>query len=366
MKIALYSRSFPPAVGGVERFGEDLASWLAARGHKVTVLTVASADGHDDRDRPYRVLRRPFAGAVALAMKKADVTHLNGLAGRGAALALAVGRRPLVTHQGHQAVCPSGLAWSPHGTCSAGPRRGPCSDCLHRSVGASVRTTLHRGVIRSASINVCISSYLQSRLKPPRSTVIYNPVGEAAFVNHAPGIGTDGLVAFAGRLVWEKGLDTLLRALAMIPDARLEVAGDGPMMPAWVRLCRDLRIESRVRFLGSSSFEELAQLYARAAVVCVPSIWHEPFGYAAAEAMAMERCVVAPPSGALPELLREGRGFVAKANTVDALAAALKEALQQPKERLEVARRARRFAEEQLSMVNLGQRYEAAYLQSAT
>ena len=65
---------------------------------------------------------------------------------------------------------------------------------------------------------------------------------------------------------------------------------------------------------------KLGGLYADAAVVCVPSAWQEPFGYAAAEAMAMGRAVVATPSGALRELLGDGRGFVAAAPTSDALA----------------------------------------------
>ena len=77
------------------------------------------------------------------------------------------------------------------------------------------------------------------------------------------------------------------------------------------------------------SLAELGELYADAAVVCVPSAWQEPFGYAAAEAMAMGRAVVATPSGALPELLADGRGFVAaELSTREALAGHCDEALE--------------------------------------
>jgi glycosyltransferase involved in cell wall biosynthesis len=174
------------------------------------------------------------------------------------------------------------------------------------------------------------------------------------------------VIAFAGRLVAEKGLDLLIRALAYLPSARLEVAGDGPLRESLETLAKDLGVSSRISFVGAIPFEGVAELYARAAVVCVPSAWHEPFGYSAAEATAMERPVVATPNGALLELLRDGRGFVAEQATPEALASALSSALRNPTARGLAAARARAFAIAELTLDVLGPRYLQCYLEAAS
>jgi glycogen(starch) synthase len=210
-------------------------------------------------------------------------------------------------------------------------------------------------------VNVCISQYLSERANVPRSVTIYNPVADKAFKAEVGSHQRDDVIVFAGRLVAEKGLDVLLHAVAMLPGVRLRIAGDGPMRSVWQRLAAEIGVGDRAEFLGAISFDELGELYANAAVVCVPSAWEEPFGYAAAEAMAMGRAVVATPSGALRELLADGRGFVAAAPTPEALARILHEALEDIGGRVAVERQARDFALSDLSMECVGPKYEALY-----
>ena len=138
------------------------------------------------------------------------------------------------------------------------------------------------------------------------------------------------------------------------------------MRSAWQRLAAEIGVGDRAEFLGAKSLAELGELYADATVVCVPSAWEEPFGYAAAEAMAMGRAVVATPSGALPELLADERGFVAAAPTPRALAATLEEALADGYRRRTVERNAREFALSNLSVESVGPRYEALYQAAAS
>ncbi|MCS7313281.1 MAG: glycosyltransferase family 4 protein [Acidobacteria bacterium] len=363
MRILLYSRVFPPAVGGMERFAEGLASWLAEHGHDVTVVTYTPAAPTADRQRPYRVLRHPDFGTVVRTARRSDVVHVSGLSVRGILAALLVGRRPVVTHHGHQAVCPTGLAWSSNSgdPCPAGPRPGPCRVCRVQGLRGHGSVRVHRAATWTAAVNVCVSRYLAERIDVPHSRVIYDAVSEVAFATQADGPGRDGLVAFAGRLVAEKGVDLLLQALTRVPEACLEIAGDGPMRGPWEALARELGLESRVRFLGSLPLDGIAELYARSAVVGVPSTWDEPFGYAAAEAMAMGRPVVATPRGALPELLADGRGFVARTATPEALAEVLRTALEDERRRREVAARARAFARSQLRWDHAGTTYVRYY-----
>ena len=199
--------------------------------------------------------------------------------------------------------------------------------------------------VHLARSNICPSHYLEGRLGLPRSTTIYNPVHSQAFVQERSlGPGEHGLIAFAGRPDPVKGLGVLFRALALLPDARLKVMGADTERPELEEQARNSGVSNRVELIGTKGIDRVVELYASAAVACVPSLWQEPFGYAAAEPMAVGRAVVATPSGALPELLAEGRGFVAAGFTPDDLALALRAALEDPAEKAETEKRARVFA----------------------
>jgi glycogen(starch) synthase len=115
-----------------------------------------------------------------------------------------------------------------------------------------------------------------------------------------------GRIAFAGRLVPQKGADVLLRAfgalLRRFPDAELVLAGDGVQRLYLERLARFLGVSRSVSFLGWQSPDELAEHYRSAAVAAVPSLY-EPFGLVALEAMATGRPVVVSQVGGLAEIL---------------------------------------------------------------
>ena len=117
-------------------------------------------------------------------------------------------------------------------------------------------------------------------------------------------------VAFAGRLVAKKGVDTLVRALATVrqtvADARLIVAGDGPELPRLKTLAAELGAAEAVEFPGHLSHVDMEPLVARAWVQAVPSLWEEPFGIVVAEAMMRGTAVVATNTGGPVEQVAEG------------------------------------------------------------
>src|SRR5438094_4619596 len=193
MRVLLLSPSFHPAVGGIERFAEALATWLAHTGHDVTVATPTPHEGPHDLAQPYAILRSPSPFAVARAARRADVVHSKSLSVRASSLALAAGRRPVVTHGGHQAICPVGIAWGHGGACFAGPARpGPCSACFRQGARARATIAAQRAAAASAAVNVCPSRYLGDRLGVPRTTMIPNPVaGDAGhrFEQHVDALG---------------------------------------------------------------------------------------------------------------------------------------------------------------------------------
>lgn len=117
---------------------------------------------------------------------------------------------------------------------------------------------------------------------------------------------------FVGRLVREKGVDRLLRAIRHVPgDWRLTIAGDGPDRPRLARIARRLALGDRVEVVGWANGDTLARLYDRSRAVIVPSLWPEPFGIVGIEAMSRARPVVAFAVGGIPEWLDDGcSGFL--------------------------------------------------------
>jgi glycosyltransferase involved in cell wall biosynthesis len=139
-----------------------------------------------------------------------------------------------------------------------------------------------------------------------------------------------------------KGVPVLLEALAQLPpQVTLTLVDEASAEnPARARAER-LGVASRLDITGRISTEALLQLYARAALVVVPSRY-EGFGLPAAEAMACGAPVVAAASGALPEVVGVGGGgLLVPPGDAQALAKAIGTLLEQPAARAELAQRAR-------------------------
>lgn len=116
--------------------------------------------------------------------------------------------------------------------------------------------------------------------------------------------GDGGYALVAARLSPEKGIEDALRACvrAGVP---LRIAGEGPERAGLERLARELG--ATVAFLGRVSATEVRRELAGAAMVLMPSRYHEFSPYSALEAMAAGVPVVATAMGGLPELLGADR-----------------------------------------------------------
>ena len=139
----------------------------------------------------------------------------------------------------------------------------------------------------------------------------------------------------AGRLVWEKGHQDVIRAVAALrrglvgeprPDLRLLVVGDGPEGKKLRAHAEELGIADAVEFRATVPYDAMPSLYAGAACLVLASIpvkgWEEQFGMVLVEAMAAGTPVVASDSGAIPEVLA-GAGRLVRPNDWRALADAL-------------------------------------------
>jgi glycosyltransferase involved in cell wall biosynthesis len=122
------------------------------------------------------------------------------------------------------------------------------------------------------------------------------------------------VVLSIGRLVWEKGHQDVLRALAAIRRGvvpgeapRLLVVGSGPEQGRLRRHARDLGVDDLLE-IAALSYEQMPGAYARASALVLASLptplWEEQFGMVLAEAMASGVPVVAAAAGAIPQVLR--------------------------------------------------------------
>jgi D-inositol-3-phosphate glycosyltransferase len=161
---------------------------------------------------------------------------------------------------------------------------------------------------------------------PTRVEVIYPGVdlnvfgpGDQRAARVQLGLRVDAhVLLFAGRIQPLKAPDVLLRAVATLietnPDLRtrlvVAVVGgpygaefDHPQ--ALARMAESLGIQDVVRFVPPVSHPVLAQWYAAATLVCVPS-YNESFGLVALEAQAVGTPVVAAAVGGLKRVVRDG------------------------------------------------------------
>jgi glycosyltransferase involved in cell wall biosynthesis len=151
----------------------------------------------------------------------------------------------------------------------------------------------------------------------------------------SPRVAHEGfVVAGLHRLVESKGSEVLLEAFVRAfrddPQARLVLAGDGPLRDALAERARALGVASRVGFPGWVEGEERRRLLATADVVVVPSLSGETFCLAALDAQGAGAALVVADTGALPERARDGAGLVVPAGDADALSAALRRLREDP------------------------------------
>ena len=145
----------------------------------------------------------------------------------------------------------------------------------------------------------------------------------ASAPERAPG---EHVVLSPGRLVWEKGHQDVLRAVALLAregvSARVRIVGRGPEERRLREYAGELRLGDAVE-IGPLGYDEMPGAFASASCMVLASLpsasaqlhlldrprafWEEQFGMVLAEAMAAGLDILATESGAIPEVL-DGQG----------------------------------------------------------
>lgn len=142
------------------------------------------------------------------------------------------------------------------------------------------------------------------------------------------------LLLFIGRLVPKKGVDVLLRALARLHGkAKCIVVGDGPMRQKLERLTMQLGVSDCVTFIGSVKHSDVAEHYASAYALIVPSVIasdgdRDGLPNVILEAAASSLPIIASDISGIPEFVEDGEsGLLFPAGDDEALAMAIEKLL---------------------------------------
>lgn len=340
----MLSWEYPPrVVGGLGRHVNALARTMAAQGHDVHVVTRdhpdAPAEEMLEGVHVVRVTEAPplipfgdlvpwvlafnnrvqAAATTILHEHDVDVMHAHdwlvayAAAGLRAAFDLPVVATIHATEYGrHQGYLP-----------------GPMNKLIHQ-VEWWLTYEARRVIACSEYMRKQVGDIFQ--LPHAKTDVVPNAVATRDFAIPADEVAafrtdatpdSERMVLFAGRLEYEKGVQTVLHALERVQDAVgpvvFYVAGVGTYSDELRRMVDTMGLGDVVRFTGFLEDHELRLHYAAADVAVAPSIY-EPFGLVAVEAMACGTPVVVGDTGGLREIVSDGHGLSFPPQDADELA----------------------------------------------
>ena len=314
--------------GGEERSVDLQLRALEAVGVEHAVLERRSSDAA--RGRAARALlrggERPAEVADAVRAERATVVHAHNtlpLVGpAGLAAARAAGAAVVLHLHNVRIFCATGFGERDGGPCRRCRGRNTlpglvlnCRRSLPEAITYATALALHQprllgAVDRFVAPSAAARDELAARgLPAERIDVLGHYLPEEAFAERScAGEGRYALVA--ARLSPEKGIEDAVIACARA-GVPLRVAGEGPERARLEQLAREAEGRAgrrpEVAFLGRLPAADVRRELAGAAMVLMPSRYHEFSPYAALEAMAQGVPVVATAMGGLPELLGEGR-----------------------------------------------------------
>lgn len=355
MKI-LQTNNYGYIRGGSDRYFLDLSDLLQRNGHQVSYLV--SANGKNVVDSRFAVrgfnvespslmdipgfIYSPHAVAQLRRLikhERPEVAHLHIYYGQITASILSVLKEygiPVVqTLHEFKLLCPV----------SSMVRDGRlCEECADGSYWRAVWHRCNRGnLVRSLvtatesyvsntlgareSIDhfIAVSDFLRGKMiehgiPENKITTVHNFVRDDLFADN---VDEGQYFLYFGRIEKIKGLETLLKAMAAMPDVDLYIVGSGDARQELEGSAVNMGL-ANIRFLGFKSGQELRDLIAGAIAIVSPSECNETFGLVLVESFSQCRPVIASRMGGMTEVVSDGEdGLLFDAGNVEQLVSAL-------------------------------------------
>ncbi|WP_409073972.1 glycosyltransferase family 4 protein [Micromonospora chalcea] len=386
-RILMLSWEYPPVlVGGLGRHVHALSVALAAAGHEVTVVTRhaegAPLEEYADGVRIVRAAEDPVTFPLATGSLLAWTMAFNHTLTRAALRAASSGAYDVI-HAHDWLVAHTAMTLREHldvplvttiHATEAGRHQGWLPEEMNRTIhgvehwlaGESGRVIVCSGYMRdevgalfgvdAARVDVVPNGVEPHRWRVPASAVA---AARTRFAADGP------LVTFAGRLVYEKGVQHLLAGLPRLrdrhPGLRAVIVGDGPYRADLEAEVHRLGLDATVSMPGFLGGTDLPAVMAASDCFAVPSIY-EPFGMVALEGAAAGAPLAVARTGGLAEIVEPGvTGMTFAPHDPDGLAEAV-HALLSDRDRARVlARRARAMVHERYGWAAIASRTAAAY-----
>ncbi|MEU4439962.1 glycosyltransferase family 4 protein [Micromonospora chalcea] len=386
-RILMLSWEYPPVlVGGLGRHVHALSVALAAAGHEVTVVTRhaegAPLEEYADGVRIVRAAEDPVTFPLATGSLLAWTMAFNHTLTRAALRAASSGAYDVI-HAHDWLVAHTAMTLREHldvplvttiHATEAGRHQGWLPEEMNRTIhgvehwlaGESGRVIVCSGYMRdevgalfgvdAARVDVVPNGVEPHRWRVPASAVA---AARTRFAADGP------LVTFAGRLVYEKGVQHLLAGLPRLrdrhPGLRAVIVGDGPYRADLEAEVHRLGLGGTVSMPGFLGGADLPAVMAASDCFAVPSIY-EPFGMVALEGAAAGAPLAVARTGGLAEIVEPGvTGMTFAPHDPDGLVEAV-HALLSDRDRARVlARRARAMVHERYGWAAIASRTAAAY-----
>jgi len=318
-------------VGGLFRHVADLTRELAARGHKVGIVvdniandaqteTLLQALGQYAELGIHRFamprlfgrgdLTTPFAIAKLARRLDIDIIHGHGAKGGFYARLALYGRTRAKAF------------YTPHGGVLHYPASSASGRLFHR---------IERLLMSKTSAIIFESAYAEKTysglIGSPtcRMEIVHNGLRPEEFgpVESLPDAAD---FVFVGELRALKGIFPLVEAMALLPGARLVMAGDGADRTMLEARIDQLNLSDRIKLVGSRPAREV---FAMGRCVIVPSL-AESLPYVVLEAAAAQLPVIATHVGGISEIFGPTSGDLLPSGNAKALAAAMTDFLSEP------------------------------------
>ena len=188
---------------------------------------------------------------------------------------------------------------------------------------------------KTADLVQAISTFLGSwaRIRGFKGPLEVVPNGVSTALFEGQPITHNGVVLITtSRLVHKNAVDEIIRALVLLPEAKLQVLGTGVEEKNLKKLAQELTVESRVEFLGYVPQEKIPN-YLHAADIFIRPSRSEGMGNSFIEAMAAGLPVVATQEGGIADFLFDAKrnpekqttGWAVDKNSPEQIAEAVKE-----------------------------------------
>lgn len=345
MKILMLSDFYPPVITGGGRHVEALSVALKRRGHDVAVCTVGSnslrASGHsvekgirvfrmkglwqkmpflfeDSKRRWHPPVQDPMlTREITKIIKKEtpDVVHAHGWI---LSSYLPLDKKfaiPLVlTLHGYGLICPKKNLMRGSELCACSAR---CIGCGSKQYGfiksffANLGVKLTKKKIESIDMFIAVSSFVKEvhlkRLNINENRIVVIPNfydSNQDYFDQFRSLESQALpedfILFVGVLAPFKGVDTLIKAYERM-DTKTNLVVIGVKHP-----CYNYVRKKGVTIIENASRRTVLTAYSNCRLVVSPSIWPEPFGLVALEAMSFSKPIVASRVGGLQEVVVDG------------------------------------------------------------